>query len=186
MAWLFFIGVFIASFAVPTGAIFLIVSFFAVSHGQYDILLIFALVLLATISGDLAVYFISLRLSDRFERLISKNAWIKNKEEKVKKIFLRYGTYTVFLSRFLLSGVGPYINYYSGLRKMDKKTFIVSAISGEIVYATMCFIIGFAFKDIWRDLLNLSKDYTWLAFLTVVVVYIMFRFLKAAIEVRVK
>ena len=107
----FFAALFAASFAIPTGALIIIASFASAAAGWRDTSLLLLLSLSATVSGDYSVYLISRRFRNTLEAALRRSGWMRSKIIIVEKLFDRYSSSAVFLTRFRQTGIG------SGIRR---------------------------------------------------------------------
>ncbi len=174
----FFLLVFLASFAIPTGALVLIVSFASATSDWNDAILLVALSLSATISGDYGAYSAARYFRKKINPMIEKIGWMEKKRIVVQKLFNRYSYHTVFLTRFLFSGIGPYVNYFSGLQNIKKETFLKAIILGEIVYCFFYVFIGYYFRETWQEIISLILDYTASIIFALLGLYIVYKIIK--------
>jgi membrane-associated protein len=63
------------------------------------------------------------------------------------------GVWAVFFSRWLVSPLGPYVNFVGGAARLDWAGFTRAAIAGEVVWVTIYVGLGAAFAD---DILALA------------------------------
>ena len=178
----FFILIYLASFALPTGALIVIVSFASVASNWSDIAILIILSLTATISGDYSAYWGLRILRHKINPLVNKIAWIKNKITKVEKSFNRHSYHTVFLTRFLFPGVGPYVNYFSGLQAMPQKRFLEAVVLGEIIYCLFYIFIGYLFRGTWQTIINIVQDYMAASIFALLGLYFVFKIRKLIIK----
>lgn len=174
----FFLAIFAASFALPTGAIVVIVSFASVASGWSDISLLILLSLLATISGDYSAYLVARYFRKNINSIIEDVNWIKIKKAKVEKLFDEYGGLSIFLTRFLFSGIGPYVNFFSGLQNMSRWEFLKAVVAGEIIYCFTYLFIGYFFRDTWQGVMITAQDYAVVISLSLVGIIIIYRIVK--------
>ena len=163
----FFAAIFAASFAIPTGALIIIVSFASVAEGWRDVVILAALSLSATVSGDYAAYRLSRRFRGSLDRLVRRTGWMQTKIITIEKLFDTYSALAIFLTRFLFSGIGPYVNFFSGLRAIPQRTFLKAAIWGEIIYCSFYIFIGYGFRNTWQAATSLAQDYAAVALFTI-------------------
>lgn len=147
--------VYLASFAIPTGALFLVLSFASVSIGIFEISIIFMITFLSTVLGDITTYLFARLFSNKAMKLIKSVKSLDKSQNKVHRFFEKNGFCTIVLSRFVFSGLGPVVNYYSALIKYDFKKFLLATLLGEFFYAAIYTTIGVIFKDFITELLNL-------------------------------
>jgi len=179
---LFFALVYAGSFGLPTGVILVIVSFASASENLRDILLIFFLAFSATVVGDYSAYLLSGRFRKNFEKLIARFTWTREKKKLIEKTYAKYGVYAVFLSRFIFSGTGPYLNYLSGLQAMPRRLFLRAIVPGELIYCSLFVIIGYFFSGTWLSLV--FENYTAFVVLSLFGLYAIFRLLKYVLKIR--
>ena len=115
--------VYLASFAIPTGALFLILSFSSASIGIFEILIIFSITFISAVLGDISTYLFARLFSNKAMRLIKSVKSLNKSQNKVHRFFEKNGFCTIVLSRFIFSGLGPVVNYYSALIKYNFKIF---------------------------------------------------------------
>jgi membrane-associated protein len=63
------------------------------------------------------------------------------------------GAWAVFFSRWLVSPLGPYVNFAAGAARLDRAAFTRAGIAGEVVWVTIYVGLGAAFAD---DILALA------------------------------
>jgi membrane protein DedA with SNARE-associated domain len=93
-----------------------------------------------------------------FNQKVCKYGRIRNKCDKSRDLFNKYGGVSVFLSRFFFPGFGAPVNYISGFSKYSFRKFLVLSASGELMYALIYTSIGFIFRDSWVFLLDTIFD----------------------------
>lgn len=147
--------IYLASFAIPTGGLVLVLSFASVSIGISEFFIIFGITFVSSILGDISTYYFAKLFSLKATKLIGLNKSLKKSQEKVHYFFSRNGFYTIFLSRFLFSGLGPIVNYYCGFIKYNVKKFLLAILLGEFLYALIYTIIGIIFKEFISEILDL-------------------------------
>jgi membrane protein DedA with SNARE-associated domain len=174
----FFILVFLASFAIPTGSLIVIVSFASSARGWVDVSVLLFLALIATISGDYMAFCILRFFRDKINPMIKNTIWTRNKFTSVEKLFAKYSYYTIFLTRFLFSGIGPFVNFFSGLQAMPKMKFLRPVILGEILYCVIYISIGYFFRDTWQEILIFAQDYITLIIFTALGLYFAYKIVK--------
>lgn len=64
---------------------------------------------------------------------------------KARALMARWGGISVFLSRWLFSPVGPYINFIAGAGHIRWGVFTVWSILGEAVWVTIYVFLGYSF-----------------------------------------
>lgn len=166
--------IYFASFAVPTGALVSILSFSSIVVGWFEIGVIFSLVFVAAVLGDISTYFFAKLFSAKVQKFISSRSALQKTEKKIEKFFVKNGFATIFFSRFLLTSLGPMVNYYCGFTKYDIRKFIGATLLGELFYAGLYTALGVIFRDFISDILNLINGVV-IAMILVIAIIMVFR-----------
>ena len=152
---IFSLVVYLASFAIPTGALFFILSFSAITISAYEITILIAIIFISTVLGDISTYFFATLFSKKVNKIFNITPWLKKNEEQAHKFIEKYGFYAIFFSRFIFSGIGPILNYYCGIKKYNYKKFILAILGGELIYSIIYVTLGIIFKNFINEILNL-------------------------------
>lgn len=73
----------------------------------------------------------------------------------------RWGAVGVFLTRWLLSPVGPYVNLVAGVGRMPWTLFTVWGLLGEVIWVALYTGLGYAFADSIPAAADLLGTATW-------------------------
>ena len=76
---------------------------------------------------------------------------------------LRWGALGIFLSRWLVGGLGPSINISSGIARYSWPRFLFWDVLGEAVWVGVYVTLGRVFDDRIHDLADLVSSIGWLA-----------------------
>ncbi len=150
-------------FGIPLGETFLIISAGSISGKFTDYVFFVTLIFLGLVIGDISSYGVASYFETGFIKKLRKYDWYKKTYELGESFFNRYGALSVFLSRFLVLGLGAPVNYLSGFSKYSFRKFLISATSGELVYAMLYTYIGFAFRGSSLSILDLILDLSLIA-----------------------
>jgi membrane protein DedA with SNARE-associated domain len=121
--------------------------------------------------GDIAAYFTASHFGKMFTKKLHKYKKIEKKYESGKDLFHKYGVWGIFLSRFVLLGLGAPLNYISGVSNYSFRKFLVYSASGEFLYVSIFAYIGFVFKDSWVSLYDLIVEFPYLILLMLLAIY---------------
>ena len=97
--------------------------------------------------GDQTGFAIGKRGSGIFERLRAHGGQRQALLERARKFADERGAWAVFLSRWLLSPLGPYVNFIGGASGLNWTTFTLWAAAGELFWVGIYTGLGFAFAD---------------------------------------
>jgi membrane protein DedA with SNARE-associated domain len=174
---LFFI-VIASSFIILPEMGLLITSYASFVNTIPNLVLFILLVFIASLIGDLSVYFLARKFSDKIKNFLKRFKWYTKNERKTYLSLSKYEFTFVFFSRFIGPGACPAVNYISGFEKLNYKKFITAVALGEAVYSIGYSLIGYAFKDTWKDLLNFVQYGLITIVLVAIAIYLAFRIIK--------
>jgi membrane protein DedA with SNARE-associated domain len=153
-----FVVIFVAAVGVPVPSSLLLIA--AGAFTEDGVLNYWAVVLVATsaaVLGDHLGYGAGRWGSSNFVGWLSRRLG----EDRIRQAQMnadRYSGVGVFLSRWLITGLGPVFNLTSGIARYDLRRFSLYDISGELVWVVSYSLIGRLFSDRIQDLANLLGD----------------------------
>jgi membrane protein DedA with SNARE-associated domain len=139
----------------------LIVAGSMVSQGALNLWLAIAVVSAGSVLGDQCGYAIGRwggpALVDRISRLFGKRARLQPMEKKIRA----WGGPGIFVTRWLISPLGPWINLASGTAAYPWHRFLFWDALGEITGAALYIWLGKYFSDRVISLEGVLGDLTW-------------------------
>ena len=106
---------------------------------------------------------------NKIPKIIGIQAKGSNSVKKVfdkSKLFMEdKGGVSIFLSRFLVTGIGASVNYISGLELYSLKRFAFFVVTGEILYSVELLFLGYFFKETFEEIANLFTNFSTLIIL---------------------
>ncbi|MDD3144584.1 MAG: VTT domain-containing protein [Candidatus Gracilibacteria bacterium] len=166
---------FISQLGIPIGAMFFILYAGSLATNFNELVILFFISFFSTFLGDLTSYFIGRKLYnfDFFKNLLQKKI-INNIYIRTEKFFHKNGGVSIFLSRFLITGVGPALNYVVGFHLFNYKKFIFYVVLGEILYSLELLILGYLFKETFGDIFNIFSNFG----IGLLLIFILYQILK--------
>ncbi len=152
-------------FGIPLGETFLIISAGSISPEFKDFFFFVILIFIGLVIGDILAYAVASYFETGFIKKLRKYEWYMKTYELGEGFFNKYGAASVFLSRFMLIGLGAPVNYLSGFSKYSFRKFLISSASGEFVYAAIYTYIGFSFRESSFSILDMIIDFSLIAIL---------------------
>lgn len=116
--------------------------------------------LVGAIVGDQAGYWLGALGGPRMEDLARRRG-MAPVLAAARDFSERWGGWSVFLSRWLFSPLGPSINLISGMIRAPWRPFTLFAVLGEIVWVALYVALGFAFSRSIVAIAALTGDLTW-------------------------
>ena len=146
--------------------------------------MLFVISTVASFVGLLVLYYISRLVSEeRLYRFVDKyGKWIKLKVKDVARAndwFKRYGEVAVLVCRFV-PVLRVLITIPAGINRMNVVKFVVLSLIGTTIWNFALIYLGSLLSDSWDVLMNGIHTYSYVMYvlLAVVIVYIIYRFVK--------
>lgn len=78
---------------------------------------------------------------------------------RTEALYEKHGVLAVFLSRTLISSIGPCIAYFCGIKKMKRTRFTSIAMIGAAVWTTVYVMLGYTFAGNVPQMSNLVASF---------------------------
>lgn len=132
-----------------------------VEQGEMKLWQVIAVASAAAVLGDQIGYGLSRwggrRLIDRISRRIGVEAKIKQAEALTK----RWSGAGIFLSRWLVTALGPWVNIASGIAAYPWRRFLLWDVLGEVLWVIIYVGIGYAFSNRVQTIAEILGNLTW-------------------------
>lgn len=99
---------------------------------------------------------------------------------KAEAYSAQWGAMGVFLTRWLISPLGPMVNVVSGLARMRWLTFLAWDIAGETIWVGGYLALGYLFSSSISAIADLISNAAWLLAAAAVTLFLGWRLIKAA------
>jgi len=99
-----------------------------------------------TVAGDQAGYWTGRVLGGGLEKAARASPLVSSSLTKATELSHRWGAGGIFLTRWLISPLGPWINLTSGATGIAWPIFTVWAVIGEAIWVAAYFTLGFVFS----------------------------------------
>jgi len=157
---------FLAQIWIPLGAMFFILFAWALTNSFSELFLLFLIVLFSTVIWDFLSYFIARKFSNtKFFQYLLNVKKIKKLYEKSELFLEKKGESSIFLTRFLITGLGPVINYVAWFQSFKFKKFSLYIIFWEILYTTELLLLWYFFKDTFEEVFSIISNIGLMIFL---------------------
>lgn len=176
--WVLLIITFSAQLGLPIGSTFFIMWYGSTLDSSSTLFTLIPAVASAAIVGDITAFYLGQRFSNQLESAESKYKWLSKRLKHSRKLLDTYGAWIIWTTRFVITGLGPIVNYLLGSRKYPTLSFIKWVVLGELLFATEMLYFGFYFKETWEDLLAVIADAGWLIALVILFVWIVSKLYK--------
>ncbi len=140
------VGTFLSCLALPIPASLLMLSAGAfVASGDLGFAATVGAALAGAVAGDQLGFLAGRSAGGRIEARLARRAKSRKLAERARDLTGRYGPSGVFLSRWLLSPLGPYANLAAGAGGLGWMIFTLAAVAGEIVWVMAYVGLGASF-----------------------------------------
>lgn len=156
---LLFLTTFLSCLAAPVPASLLMLTGGAfVATGDLPMMSSVLSAICGAIAGDFAGYQIASRGRSQLEAFMARSPKRANVMAKASGFLANWGGIGIFLSRWLFSPLGPYMNFASGVAAVPVWKFAFFGILGEIVWVGLYVGLGYAFADNLSMASDLASD----------------------------
>lgn len=179
-AFAIFVAILLASIGVPLPSSFLLVAAGSfVTQGEMNLWSVLLAATLGAILGDHIGYGIG-RIGGRafvhgVGQRVNAGAMLTQAEATMQ----RWGGLGIFLSRWLLTAVGPYVNLTSGLMGYHLLRFSFWDILGELLWVGLYVQVGRLFSDQLATISDALGDLTWVVLGVVAIVFIGYKLIQS-------
>jgi membrane-associated protein len=137
---------------IPSDAILMAAGSFTVD-GTLNVLILFPLVIITALLGDLIGYLIGWKLGYLLVNKFTRRFGLTEKKLSAVNNFLeRWGIWCIFITRWLLTPLAVPVNLVSGISRYSLKKFLVVALIGESLWAGIYIYLGYLFGANWQTL----------------------------------
>ena len=147
VALLFFIT-FFSCLAVPVPSSLLMLTAGAfVATGDLQPSSVMVGALLGAVAGDTVGYLIGGKAREPIYRFMNGHPKREKLLSKAEGILQKRGMVGVYLSRWLFSPLGPYVNFTAGATAMHWVPFVIAGALGEVTWVSIYVGLGYGFAD---------------------------------------
>ena len=144
--WVLAVSTFFSCLALPFPAsILMLTAGGFVAAGDLDLLTTFAAAAIGAIAGDQVGFWAGRRLGAPLLARLGRDPARDRLLARAADFLTRRGIAAVFLSRWLLSPLGPWVNLITGSSGYGWQRFTLAGVAGEAVWAGLYVGMGYAF-----------------------------------------
>ncbi len=162
LPFLFGIAVLAAAGVPVSSSLALLVTGAFIASGELSLIESYLTALAGAIIGDQIGYQIGLRAGKAVEKRLSRKPSRARQIERTKRLIDRFGGVGVFLTRWLLSPIGPITNIICGASDMRWLRFTIWDFIGEVLWVAIYLGIGYAFRENIEEISTLLTEAIWL------------------------
>ena len=171
-----FLSVLISSIGLPLPTSFLLMfAGSSVANGDLQLAPVLAAGAAGAILGDHIGYSIGWFGGRGFVMRLIRKLKAESLLQKAEDTSRKWGGPSIFLSRWLITAVGPYINLSSGLTRFRLPIFSVWVILGEVLWVIIYVGIGNIFSTSIAEISDALGDFTYVLLGLVVVGFLSYK-----------
>jgi membrane-associated protein len=153
--------IFLGQLGLPLGSLLFLCWYGSTITEVERLFWVIPLLMLSAILGDYVAYLIAQKYRIRVKKFINVRPSAAKQFLRGELLIHRNASMIVFITRFLLFGLGPMVNYLMGLRSYSRVTFMWWVCFGEFIYISEFILLGYVFRDTWQELLIIITDIGW-------------------------
>lgn len=136
--------VFLAAVGIPLPSSVLVVTCGGLAaSGDLNLMQLIATTATCYVVGDQLAFAIGAAAGPQQIEKLKKRPKLAALVQKAEKLYSKHGSFAVFLSRTVLSPIGPSMAYLSGASKMNKLQFSVLSTLGIVLWSTAFSMLGY-------------------------------------------
>ncbi|MHC1681506.1 MAG: DedA family protein [Clostridiaceae bacterium] len=168
---------------IPSGATLLVIASGAFAYaGEFNIILLLLEIWLFSCIGDSIAYLMWKTIGNKtLNKSIKLKTYFEPKITKAQSYLDKYGKSSIFISRFLISAMGPFVNAAAGIACYNILTFILFVAFGELLWTCIYLGLGFWFGDSWESVIPIVTQVgEVLTYITIlgIVIYLFVKMMK--------
>jgi membrane protein DedA with SNARE-associated domain len=169
-----FVSVLISSIGLPlpTSFLLLVVGGF-VANGDLSFVSVMLAATLGAIIGDHLGYGLGRVGGERVLHGLANLLKAGTAVQKAQDSMQKWGGFSIFLSRWLITAIGPYINFISGITNYRLFKFAFWDVAGEILWVGAYVGIGMVFSDRIAEVSDALGDLVWIIAAGVVLILLL-------------
>jgi membrane protein DedA with SNARE-associated domain len=150
-----------------------------VATGDMDLLPLVLLGIGGAVLGDQAGFAVGRLGGARVTNLSARWTTLASALARAEDLSRRWGASSVFLSRWLVSPLGPYVNLAAGMAGLPWLVFTVAGVAGETIWVGLYIGLGMVFSTSIQALADVLGTLSWLILAAGVTVLIGWRLVLA-------
>ncbi|MBX9466408.1 MAG: DedA family protein [Rhizobium sp.] len=124
--------------------------------GDFTLWIVMAVALVSAVVGDQLGYVLGWTAGRRLVPFVAKNPARRKAIERAQHEMDERGNVAVFLTRWLLSPLGPYLNLMAGASGFSWMRFTLAGILGEMVWVGLYTGLGATFSESVTEIAEIS------------------------------
>jgi membrane protein DedA with SNARE-associated domain len=155
-------AILICSLGIPFPiSLLLVVAGSLVEQGEMKLWQVIVVASFAAILGDQIAYGLARWAGRRLVNRIGRKIGAEKKIKQAENFTKRWGGSGVFVSRWLVTALGPWVNLASGIAAYSWRRFLFWDVLGEVLWVALYVSIGYAFSNRVQAVRDILGNLTW-------------------------
>ena len=174
--WFLPIMILLQGFGIPTFPSVLVMASGAFAYqGEFNVIFLFIRVWLFLIAADSITYWVWERFGEYlFNRHEKMKNYFEPKLNKAQVYLEKRGKIAVFLTRFAICALSPFINAVAGLSEYKFFKYISAAAAGDLIWTSLYIGLGYWFGDSWEEASSIVSKFGQLITLIVLLIVMIY------------
>jgi membrane protein DedA with SNARE-associated domain len=134
----------------------------------------------AAVLGDQIGYGLSRWGGHRLVDSITRKLGGASKIKKAEGIAKKWGGPGIFFSRWLVTGLGPWINVASGIAGYPWRSFIFWDVLGEVLWVVLYVMLGYIFSDRVQYIAEILGNLAWAIVALIVAMFLGWKLFRSS------
>ncbi|MBK5241343.1 DedA family protein [Clostridium sp.] len=186
--WFLSIIIVLQCIGIPTGASLLVLASGAFAYaGEFNVGFLLLEVWFFAWLGDNIAYIIWKAIGNKVLNRHNKlKKYFQPKIHKAESYLIKHGRISVFISRFLIAAMGPFINAAAGITGYRLRTFSFYVAFGELFWTCIYLGLGYWFGDSWETIVPIVSEFGRFITYILILIITLYFFIKAIRNNKVK
>jgi len=167
-----------AQMGVPLGSLFFLTWYGSTLLNLPELAFAILVASLAGMVGDVAAYEIGRKNASRFSRYLSRHGKIKRRLDRSMLLMEKYGAGTILITRFIITGLGPIVNYALGTDRYHRHHFYFWVAIGQVIHAGEFLLLGYVLRETWENAIVFVSDLGWFVGLALFTAWLVYQIQK--------
>jgi membrane-associated protein len=132
-----------------------------VEQGEMKLWEVIVVASVAAVLGDQIAYGLSRWGGRRFINRITRRIGGEGKIKQAEALTKRWSGAGIFLSRWLITALGPWVNIASGIAAYPWRRFLLWDVLGQVLWVVLYVGIGYAFSNRVQAITEILGNLTW-------------------------
>jgi membrane-associated protein len=132
-----------------------------VEQGDMKLWQVIAVASVAAVLGDQIAYGFSRWAGPRLIKKLSRKIDAETKIKEAEALTKRWSGAGIFLSRWLVTALGPWVNVASGIAAYPWRRFLFWDVLGEVLWVVLYVSIGYVFSNRVQAIAEILANLSW-------------------------